>query len=108
MSYINLEVVKMKNKKLTLRSISINVPEKMIEFTKNQNESEELTRNAMILFPYIRNETISYGKAAQILGIHKLDLIAIYSTLGISYIEQTKEELENDIAVLKKLRNSVI
>ena len=75
----------MKDKNLTLQSISINVPEKMVEFTKNQNESEELIRNAMILFPYIRNETISYGKAAQILGIHKLDLIAIYSTLGIIY-----------------------
>lgn len=98
----------MKDKNLTLRSISINVPEKMIEFTKNQNESEELIRNAMILFPYIRNETISYGKAAQILGIHKLDLIAIYSTLGIAYIDQTKEELENDIEVLKTLRKSAI
>ena len=108
MSYIDLEVLKMKNKNLILRTISIDVPEKMIEFTKNQNESEQLMRNAMILFPYIRNETISYGKAAQILGMHKLDLIAIYSSLGIAYIDQTKEELENDIVVLKKLRNSVI
>ena len=48
----------MKDKNLTLQSISINVPEKMVEFTKNQNESEELIRNAMILFPYIHAKNV--------------------------------------------------
>lgn len=62
-------------------------------------------RNAMILFPYIQNETISHDRAAQILGINKLDFIAIYRALGIPYFNQTKEELESDIAVLKKLQS---
>lgn len=90
---------------MAMQSVSITIPDTMVEYTTVQNENEELMRNAMILFPYIQNETISHGKAAQILGINKLDLIALYSTLGIPYLDQTKEELESDIAVLRNLRS---
>ncbi|MBO4760022.1 MAG: UPF0175 family protein [Spirochaetaceae bacterium] len=90
---------------MTMQSVSIKIPDSMVEYADVQNESEELMRNAMILFPYIQNETISHGKAAQILGIHKMDLIALYSSLGIPYLDQTKEELESDVAVLRNLRS---
>ena len=62
---------------MTMQAVSINIPDAMVEYTTVQNESTQLMRNAMILFPYIQNETISHGKAAQILGIHKMDLIAM-------------------------------
>lgn len=90
---------------MTMQAVSINIPDTMVEYATPQNESTQLMRNAMILFPYIQNETISHGKAAQILGIHKIDLIAMYSTLGIPYLDQTKEELESDLSVLKNLRS---
>lgn len=90
-----------------MQAVSINIPDTMVEYTTVQNESTQLMRNAMILFPYIQNETISHGKAAQILGIHKMDLIAMYSTLGIPYLDQTKEELESDLSVLKNLRSRI-
>lgn len=90
---------------MTMQSVSIKIPETMVEYADVQSESAELLRNAMILFPYIQNETISHGKAAQILGIHKMDLIALYSTLGIPYLDQTKEELESDISALRNLRS---
>ena len=90
-----------------MQAVSINIPDVMVEYTTVQNESTQLMRNAMILFPYIQNETISHGKAAQILGIHKMDLIAMYSTLGIPYLDQTKEELESDLSVLKNFRSRI-
>ena len=92
---------------MTMQAVSINIPDAMVEYTTVQNESTQLMRNAMILFPYIHNETISHGKAAQILGIHKMDLIAMYSTLGIPYLDQTKEELESDLSVLKNFRSRI-
>ena len=92
---------------MTMQAVSINIPDAMVEYTTVQNESTQLMRNAMILFPYIQNETISHGQAAQILGIHKMDLIAMYSTLGIPYLDQTKEELESDLSVLKNLRSRI-
>ena len=93
---------------MALQTVSINIPDSMVEYTAVQNEKAELVRNAMILYPYIQNETISHGKAAQILGIHKIDLIVLYSALGIPYFDQTKEDLESDMSVIKNLRSILV
>ncbi len=93
---------------MAMTAVSIKIPDTMTEFTVVEDEKSELLRNAMILFPYIQNETISHGKAAEILGIHKLDLISLYSSLGLSYLDQTREELQSDIAVLKKIRRNAV
>lgn len=93
---------------MTMTEVSISVPQMMAEYTVSDDEKTTLTRNAMILFPYIQNETISHGKAAQILGIHKMDLIALYSNLGLPYFDQTSDELESDVATLKELRRKVV
>ena len=93
---------------MAMQSVSITIPDTMVEYATVQNENEELMRNAMILFPYIQNDTISHGKAAQILGIHKMDLIALYSNLGLPYLDQTSDELESDVAVLKELRRKAV
>lgn len=38
------------------------------------NSETELARNALLLYPYILNQTISHGGAAEILGIRKSEL----------------------------------
>ena len=93
---------------MTMTEVSISVPQMMAEYTVSDDEKTNLTRNAMILFPYIQNDTISHGKAAQILGINKLDLIALYSNLGLPYLDQTSDELESDVATLKELRRKAV
>ena len=90
---------------MTMQAVSIKIPDTIAEYTLVEDEHDALTRNAMILFPYIKKEVLSHGKAAGLLGIHKMDLIALYSDLGIPYLDQTIEELECDVAVLRKLRN---
>jgi hypothetical protein len=49
------------------------------------------------------NRKISHGKAAEILGIHKLELIDIYGKLGFSYFDQTMDELDDDLETFKQL-----
>lgn len=48
----------------------------------------------------IRNLTISYGRAAEILGVHKTDLIDFYDSMGIPYLDQSEDELFDDLATL--------
>ena len=93
---------------MTMTAVSIKVPESMAEYTVSEDEKANLIRNAMILYPYIQNDTISHGKAAEILGIHKMDLIALYGNLGLSYFNQTAEELKNDVETLKALRRKSV
>jgi hypothetical protein len=65
----------------------------------------ELRRNALLLYPYIYNQTISHGRAAEILGISKSELITIYDELGYSYYDFIQDDLEEDINTFKQLKS---
>ena len=83
-------------------TIQLVVPEGMAPYLKDADRST-LERNAMLLYPLIQNMTISHGKAAEILGISKTDLIEYYDTMGIPYLDQSKEELLSDLETLNKV-----
>ena len=70
------------------------------------NKSYELRRNALLLYPIIKNETISHGRAAEILGISKWELIELYGSEGFSYIDQNWDEAEQDAANVMELLES--
>ena len=80
-------------------TITINVPIGMSRYLES-----ELRRNALLLYPYIYNQTISHGRAAEILGVSKSDLITIYDKLGYSYYDLIQDDLEEDIDTFKKLK----
>lgn len=64
----------------------------------------ELIRNALLLYPYILNQTISHGRAAEILGIRKSELIDIYDKLGYCYLNMTMEKLGTELETFKELK----
>ncbi len=68
-------------------TVTIKVPVGMSKYLVTMNPEAELTRNALLLYPYIRNQTISHGHAAEILGIKKAELIDLYDKLGYSYYD---------------------
>jgi hypothetical protein len=57
----------------------------------------------MLLYPFIKNMTISHGRAAEILGVRKTDLIGFYDSMGIPYLNQSRQDLINDIQTLDKV-----
>ena len=75
----------------------------MIPFAVLEDERERTIRNAMLIYPYIQNGTISHGRAAEILGVHKMDLIEFYNSMGIPYLDLSREELLEDIASLERV-----
>lgn len=91
----------------TMTTISMEIPDEMITFAKPSNKEDELTRNAMILYPYIKQGTISHGRAAEILGIFKMDLITLYGNMGLSYIELTDDEINEELATVDYLKGTM-
>ena len=85
-----------------MMNVQIDIPEALLPFASPKDEREKLVRNAMI-FPFIQDETISYGRAAEILNLKKMDLIELYGSLGLPYFRQTKEELEEDLQNIKSV-----
>ena len=85
-------------------SVTINVPVGMSKYLNSMNAETELIRNALLLYPYILNQTISHGGAAEILGIRKSELIDIYGKLGYSYLDMAMDELDSELETFRQLK----
>ena len=83
--------------------VEIEIPEEMKKYVNIVDDGYVLRRNAMLLFPYVQDGTMSHGRAAELLGMKKLDLIALYGKMGLPYFDETREELEEEISALSKI-----
>lgn len=84
-------------------TVNMELPDEMITYAMPEDKEGQLIRNAMMLYPYILKKKISHGRAAEILGIHKLDLIDLYGRMGFCYFDQTQDELEEELQVFAGL-----
>ncbi|MBQ9388564.1 MAG: hypothetical protein IJU07_00120 [Synergistaceae bacterium] len=81
-------------------SIQLAVPEGMIPYF---DEEDSFERNAMLIYPLIHNMKISHGRAAEILGVFKRDLIEYYNSIGIPYLNQSKDDIIGDLAAFERV-----
>ena len=84
-------------------NIQFSVPEEMAGYIISEDKEQTFERNAMLIYPFIRNLTVSHGRAAEILGVKKTDLIEFYDSLGIPYLDQSREELISDVQTLGRV-----
>lgn len=89
-----------------MTTVSINVPTELAKLIESAPSQETFERNAMILYPFIQNMTISHGRAAEILGVHKLDLIAFYGKLGLPYLDLSESELAAERETYQRAKGS--
>ena len=91
---------------VTTESVTIKVPVGMSKYLVTINPEAELTRNALLLYPYILDQTISHGRAAEILGIRKSELIDLYDKSGYSYFDMITDDLDNEMNTLRELKTN--
>lgn len=89
---------------MIMTTVTMELPDEMISFVTPQDKKEQLVRNAMMLYPYIQQGRISHGRAAEILGIFKMDLITLYGKMGMSYIEMSDEEIDEELKTVSYLK----
>lgn len=90
---------------VTTETITIEVPVGMSKYLEVIDPKLELTRNALLLYPYILNQTISHGRAAEILGIRKSELIDLYDKLSYSYLDIIQDDLDDELNTFRELKN---
>lgn len=93
---------------MTMKRIEINVPETLVDYMGLDDINSERLRNAMIVYPYVKNGTISHGKAAELLGMNKMELIQLYGSIGLPYFDETPEELEEELTMMKELKEATV
>ena len=81
-------------------TVQITVPEGVVPYLVDDGQGGPFDRDAMLLYPLIRNATISHGRAAEILGVCKTELIEFYDSIGIAFLDQSEAELFEDLQTL--------
>ena len=88
---------------MEMTTVQIDVPAAMKPYIATSPELL-LVQRALLLHPYIKNLTISHGRAAEILGISKWRLIELYAAEGIPYIDMPWSEVEEDVVIYERLK----
>ena len=72
-----------------MKSVSIKFPDKMVDFIEEVSVDDMLNfkRAAFLLYAYIDAGKLSHGRAAELLGVDKFDLIDFYGEHGLEYVE---------------------
>ena len=91
---------------MALTELVIKVPEQMVSYINADNKQAELERNAMIMYPYVKNGMISHGRAAQIIGMKKWDLITLYDKLGFPYLSSVAD-YKDDLKTIEELKDMI-
>lgn len=85
-------------------TVPVTIPKGMAPYVDWEDKGLSFEQSAMLLYPMIQNLVISHGRAAEILGVRKWDLIEFYNKMGIPYLNQSKEDLEEEIAGFARLK----
>lgn len=89
---------------MAMTSLEIKLPSSVMDYV--MDATTDKMRNALLIYPSIANNTISHGRAAELLGMHKIELIELYSSLGIPYLDMTDEEFDEEIQTVRRMVRS--
>jgi predicted HTH domain antitoxin len=83
--------------------IEIELPEEVAKYVDYKNTDYHRKARELLLYQLVRDEKISFGKAAEILGMRKIDYITRLGSMGIPYLDGNYDEVSSDIENLNKL-----
>ena len=84
-----------------MSTVTIEIPESIASLAKDL-PIEKVTREAIVLELY-RRADISSGKAAELLGMGRIEFIKASGDLGIPFIRMSPEEFEAEVKVANSL-----
>lgn len=77
--------------------IELEIPQVLAEYADVNSESYKKRINQIMLYELVKNEKISIGKAAEAMGMRKIDFITDLGKMDIPYFDFSMEELIEDV-----------
>jgi predicted HTH domain antitoxin len=85
--------------------VQIELDEDFVEVLALLDQPVEQAARELMVMELYRRELISSGKAAQLLGMSKLDFIQYSGRLGIPYFRMTMGELREEVETIRRLQS---
>ncbi|MGH2531388.1 MAG: UPF0175 family protein [Thermomicrobiales bacterium] len=86
--------------------VTVQIEDELAAFLRDTDAPVEQTAREMIVLELYRRGTISSGRAAILLGMPRIDFIKHASSLGIPYIDMTRDEWEAEMRTIDRLTGS--
>lgn len=86
-----------------LVKMEIEIPESLLGFIDYQDPNYSRKIIEFMTYQAIKDNKLSFGKAAELLGMDKLTFIQDLSELGIAYFDMEESELQKDIDAINRL-----
>ncbi|WAM36178.1 UPF0175 family protein [Caldicellulosiruptor acetigenus] len=83
--------------------IEIELPKEILNYISLNEITNDKVLKELIIYKLIKDEKISFGKGAEILGMSKIELIKELSEYGINYFDQSIEEVIEDKNAIEKM-----
>lgn len=83
-------------------TLEIKIPADLLQFGLGQDEIQRRVTEWLVLSMFTEDR-ISSGRAARLLGISRVEFLALLRKRGIAYIDYTREELEDEFAAVETL-----
>ena len=83
-------------------TFQVHVPVSLLRYGLDQNEVQRRITEWLVISLFTE-EHVSSGKAARLLGIGRIEFLALLRRRGIAYIDYTPDELEEEFAAVQEL-----
>lgn len=87
----------------TPQQTSVVLDEKFLSFVAKKKRDIPARLKELSTLELYRRKEISSGKAAELLGMERFEFVRYASRLGIPFFDMSKEELERDLKVAKRI-----
>jgi len=84
-------------------TLNVRVPNNLLSLGLSQEEIQRRI-SEWLVFSLFSEGKISSGKAGKLLGLTRLEFIDLLRSRGISFINYSEDELQEEIASVKKLK----
>ena len=86
-----------------MSTINIDLEEDLVVLLRQSNQPVEQAARELIVLELYRRGAISSGKAAQLLGMSRMEFIQYASRLGIPYFSMAEDEWKDERTQSQKL-----
>ena len=85
-----------------MAEVKLDLPPDLLKLLQEMGDVQQTIKECIVLELYRRGE-ISSGKAAELLGMSRIDFIQYSGRLGIPFFRYSPEELEEELRQMREL-----
>jgi predicted HTH domain antitoxin len=83
-------------------TFEVTVPPALVQYGFNRDHVQRNVNEWLVLSLYT-DDHISSGKAANLLGISRIDFLALLRKRGMAYIDFSKQELDEEFRAVERM-----